>query len=347
MVDVTIRGAGAFGLSVAYACARAGAKVRVIDPKGPGAGASGGVVGALAPHVPENWNAKKAFQFKALDVAETFWSAVQDTGGVSAGYARTGRLQPIADDRALDFAKARAETAQDLWQGKYTWEVVSSDGAWVPLSPTGLLIHDTLTARIFPRMACASLAAAVAALGGEITREGAHEGPVVWATGAEAFDELNRDNGRMVGVAVKGQAARLGFDARALPQLFADGVHVVPHEDGSIAVGSTTEREFDQAQTTDGQLDDVIDRARARVPALKDAPVLERWAGLRPRARTRAPMLGAWPDRPGHFIANGGFKIGFGIAPMVGQVMAELVLHGRDDIPSDFAPQASFAPQGR
>ena len=23
---------------------------------------------------------------------------------------------------------------------------------------------------------------------------------------------------------------------------------------------------------------------------------------------------GAWPDRPGHFIANGGFKIGFGMA---------------------------------
>ena len=35
-----------------------------------------------------------------------------------------------------------------------------------------------------------------------------------------------------------------------------------------------------------------------------------RWAGLRPRARSRAPMLGAWPGRPGHFIANGGFKIG-------------------------------------
>jgi len=56
IADVTVRGAGVFGLSVAYACAQRGAKVRVIDPRGVAAGASGGIVGALAPHVPENWN---------------------------------------------------------------------------------------------------------------------------------------------------------------------------------------------------------------------------------------------------------------------------------------------------
>ncbi len=47
-------------------------------------------------------------------------------------------------------------------------------------------------------------------------------------------------------------------------------------------------------------------------------------------------MLGAWPGRPGHFIANGGFKIGFGMAPKVGEVMAALVLEGRNDIPPGF-----------
>ena len=56
--DVTVMGAGVFGLSVAYACAKRGALVRVVDPFGIGAGSSGGLVGALAPHVPENWNDK-------------------------------------------------------------------------------------------------------------------------------------------------------------------------------------------------------------------------------------------------------------------------------------------------
>jgi glycine/D-amino acid oxidase-like deaminating enzyme len=50
-------------------------------------------------------------------------------------------------------------------------------------------------------------------------------------------------------------------------------------------------------------------------------------------------MLGAWPDRPGHFIANGGFKIGFGMAPKVAQVMIDLVLDGHATIPEGFGVQ--------
>jgi len=92
--DITVMGAGIFGLSVAWCCLKKGAAVQVIDPGGPGAGASGGVVGALAPHVPENWNAKKAFQLDSLLMAESFWDEVAATSGISPGYARAGRLQP-------------------------------------------------------------------------------------------------------------------------------------------------------------------------------------------------------------------------------------------------------------
>ena len=51
--------------------------------------------------------------------------------------------------------------------------------------------------------------------------------------------------------------------------------------------------------------------------------------GIRPRAASRQPVLGPWPGRPGHFIANGGFKIGFGMAPKAAQAMADLLLEGR------------------
>ncbi|GGD36713.1 NAD(P)/FAD-dependent oxidoreductase [Sinisalibacter lacisalsi] len=342
MVDVTVRGAGAFGLAVAYACAERGARVRVVDPNGAGAGSSGGLVGALAPHVPEHWNDKKAFQFEALAMGDDFWSAVARTGGRDPGYARSGRLQPVADAQALALAEARAETARELWQGRFRWEIVEARAEWGPVSPTGLAIHDTLTARMAPRRAVAALAAAITALGGEIVTEAEDEGRVVWATGAAGLTELSAHFGKTVGVPVKGQSANLGFDARALPQVFADGVHIVPHGDGTVAIGSTTEREFTSPDKCDAQIDAVIARARAAVPALADAPVIERWAGLRPRARTRAPMLGAWPGRAGHFIANGGFKIGFGIAPMVGQVMAALVLDGDDRIPGAFKVEASL-----
>ena len=343
MADVTIRGAGIFGLSIAWACVQKGATVRVIDPYGPGAGASGGVVGALAPHVPENWNAKKAFQFDSLLMAQPFWAEVEATGGLSSGYGRTGRLQPIADDHTLALAHARETTAQELWQGHATWRVIPATGdKWEPHSPTGFLIHDTLTARMHPRQACAALVAAIRAKGGKVLTDGQHMGTVVHATGLAGLEELTAHHSRIVGNGVKGQGAVLAHAAPNLPQLFADTLHIVPHRDGTTAIGSTSERDYDDPTSTDAQLDDVIARARAAVPALRDAPVIDRWAGVRPRTRSRAPMLGAHPLHDGQFIANGGFKIGFGMAPKVAQVMADLVLDGVDHIPAAFRPEASY-----
>ncbi|MCU9848510.1 FAD-binding oxidoreductase [Defluviimonas sp. WL0024] len=338
IADVTVMGAGIFGLSVAWACLKRGAKVRVIDPYRPGAGASGGTVGALAPHTPENWNAKKAFQFGSLIMAEAFWAEVDAVSGRSSGYGRTGRLQPLADAEAITLARAREVSARDLWQGRAEWRVIAAGSdRWAPDAPSGYLVHDTLTARLHPRQAVESLAAALAARGAAILHDPAPpEGAVVWATGYRGLLDLARELGAPVGAGVKGQSALLALDARDLPQIFADGIHIVPHADGTIGIGSTTEREFDRAETTDAQLDAVIAKAEAALPVLCHAKVIERWAGVRPRARSRAPMLGGWPDRPGHYIANGGFKIGFGMAPKVAEVMADLVLDGRDAIPAGF-----------
>ena len=337
MAEITVRGAGIFGLSIAWVLTRRGAQVQIIDPNGAASGSSGGIVGALAPHVPENWNAKKAFQFESLQIAEDFWADVTDQGGLEAGYARTGRLQPILDDRALVLANERAQLAPKFWQGQASWKVIPATGAaWEPQSPIGWLIHDTLSAHLHPRRACRALVAALSAHGVPVLQHGTDKGAVIWATGIQGLDALGKARSATVGTAVKGQAALLQYDVGLLPQIFADGVHIIPHLDGTVAVGSTSEREFSSATRTDAQLDAVIAAARGAVPELADAPVIERWAGLRPRARSRAPMLGPWPDRPGHFIANGGFKIGFGMAPKVALTMADLVMDACDRIPEGF-----------
>lgn len=342
-VDLVVRGAGIFGLSIAWMAVRRGARIVVVDPNGPAAGSSGGVVGALAPHVPENWNPKKAFQLDSLLMAQAFWQGAEAAGGVSAGYLRTGRLQPIADDRALALARQREITARELWQDHAVWEVVEAQGnAWEPASPSGFLIHDSLSAHLHPRQACAALVAALATQGVGIAGESDAEAPTIWATGITGLEKLNQTHHRSMGAGVKGQAALLQHDARVLPQLFAGGVHIIPHADGTVAIGSTSERDYVSATETDALLDEVIAAARAAVPALSDAPVIDRWAGVRPRARSRAPMLGAWPGKPGHFIANGGFKIGFGMAPKVADVICDLVLEGRDAIPEGFRVEDSF-----
>lgn len=342
MADVTILGAGIFGLSIAWWCQKKGASVLVIDPAGPGAGASGGVVGALAPHTPDNWNEKKAFQLDSLLMAQDFWDEIAEVSGMSPGYARLGRLQAIADERMLTLSRDRVEDARTIWRGEAVWEVIEAEKrAFAPLTPTGFLIYDTLSARIHPRRACAALAAAIVANGGVIASDGAQSGKVVHATGVAGLEGLKAVMGWNIDVGVKGQGAVLDFAAPDMPQIFVDAIHIIPHEDGTTAIGSTSERDFTDPNTTDERLDDVIARAKQSVPALRDAEVIERWAGLRPRARTRArsPLLGAHPLYDGQFMANGGFKIGFGVAPKVGQVMADLVLEGQGAIPPDFLPE--------
>ena len=344
MPEITVRGAGIFGLSIAWVLASRGASVQVVDPFGAGSGSSGGLVGALAPHVPENWNDKKAFQLESLLMAEAFWAEVRKAGGVDPGYARTGRLQPIADDRALELAHGRAEGARALWQGRAIWEVIPAKdaGEFAPSSPTGYLIRDTLTARMHPRQACDALVAALHHLGVDVVGDAPDRGPVVWATGWRGLLDLSDKVGKAVGAGVKGQSGALAYDAGPVPQVFVDGLHIIPHANGTVAIGSTSERDFDTPGGVDAQCDLLIERAVAALPVLADAQVVDRWAGVRPRARSRAPMLGGWPGRPGHFIANGGFKIGFGMAPKVADVIADLLLEGRDRIPDGFRVEASM-----
>lgn len=330
-VDVTVRGGGIFGLSVAWACARRGARVRLIETGRIGGGCTGGLVGALAPHAPEAWNPLKQFQFEALKLAPVWWQAVAQAGGKDPGYLRSGRLQPLADEAAVAAARDRVAAAAQFWGDFADWQVVPVTGAaWEPVSPSGWLVRDTLTARLSPRGAAAALEAALRAQGAEIVLGEAEEaGAVVHATGLAGLADLSAAFGRKLGAGVKGQALRLRFDARDQPQVFAAGTFAVPHADGTVAVGSTAENTW----VTDGpddQLDAVLARAVAMMPVLAGAEVLERWAGVRPRAKTRGPVLGAWPGRAGHFIANGGFKIGFGVAPKVGELLADLVLDGRE-----------------
>lgn len=347
-VDLTVRGGGIFGLACAFTALRRGAKVRLIESIRIGAGSSGGLVGALAPHVPENWNPKKQFQLDSLLMAETFWADVASIGGVDPGYLRSGRLQPLPDAPAADRARARTAEAATLWQGRARWSVIPATGAaWEPRSPTGLLIHDTLTARLSPRSAGLALAAAIRALGGEmVIGEHADEGASLWATGYQGLQELNAAFGKAVGAGIKGQSLSVrlpGLDPADLPQFFADALHIVPHADGSIAIGSTSETAWDIPDGCDAACDALFDRACAAFPILATAQITDRWAGIRPRARTRAPMLGPWPGRPGHFIANGGFKIGFGMAPKVAAVMADLILTNDDSaIPAGFRVEANL-----
>jgi glycine/D-amino acid oxidase-like deaminating enzyme len=352
--DVLVVGAGIFGLACARACLARGLSVVVADRDNPGAAASGGLVGALSPHPPERWNRKKAFQRDALQTAEAWWQAVANEGSTDPGFRRCGRLIPLATPAARDLALARAEGALRHWP-EARWTLVAPDHLPDWLDPAAApfgAVWETLSARLHPRRAVAALAAAVTARGCTIRTGWQAEEvagacvrfdrgtltarTVVLAAGTGAFPLIAGLTGRALGQGVKGQAALLAADASDRPMIYTDGLYVVPHGDGTVAVGSTSETAFADPDATDARLDALIDRARRVSPALRAAPVLERWAGLRPRAPRPDPMLGPLPGHPHVLAATGGFKTGFGLAPAVGAAIAAMVAGQTPPLPPGF-----------
>ncbi|MEO1549688.1 MAG: FAD-dependent oxidoreductase [Pseudomonadota bacterium] len=354
--DVIVVGGGVFGLATALACQARGLQVHLFEAAKIGAGASGGIVGALSPHVPDQWNAKKAFQFRALIRAQDYWQGIEARAELPTGYGRTGRLMPLMDTHGVEIAHARASFAKTHWEGRASWQVLEGGDMPPWLSgPFPGVVHETLSARLMPHMAVAAMAQALRR-GGAVIHEGAPvtdiaegavagpwgravAGAVVLAHGVAGLDWLSATLGRTAGAPVKGQAALLhapGFDGR--PLVFSDGLYVIAHGGGQVAIGSTSEVRFETWAETDALLNDLLGRARALFPELDDALVLARWAGLRPKAKRRDPLLGLVPGFERVFVANGAFKIGFGLAPEVGEVLADLVMGRPVDLPESFTP---------
>jgi len=104
-----------------------------------------------------------------------------------------------------------------------------------------------------------------------------------------------------------------------------------------LVAGSTSEPGEAGLETDPDAVAALAERAARVTPGLKAAPVLERWAGLRPRSRDAMPVVGE--ASPGLFIAGGAYRNGVLLAPIIAEGLAELVLAGRElDLLAPFAP---------
>ena len=340
--DLLIVGGGIMGLWAAVHAERLGIETLLVDAGPLGQGASGGLLGALMPHMPDRWSDKKQFQLESLVALETEIARIEDETGLSAGYRRSGRLIPLPKPHLRTIALRHQEDAAHNWDyaGRtFRWDVLdAAPGDWIdPDAGASGFVFDTLAARVSPRALVAVLIARlrkarhvrlaehtdVTAIdpgrgvavtdGGEI-----RFGRCILSAGHRSFpmlDGLTSDLTASLGQAVKGQAALLDADLDpAMPVIFRDGLYVVAHEDGTVAIGSTSEDRFDDAVSTDSKLDDLLAAAGGLVPALAGALVIERWAGLRPKAIDRDPMVGRHPEHPALVALTGGFKVSFGLA---------------------------------
>ncbi|TDK39117.1 FAD-binding oxidoreductase [Rhizobium deserti] len=375
--ELVIIGGGIMGLWAAVHAERLGIDTLLVDAGRLGHGASGGLLGALMPHMPDKWNDKKQFQFEALLSLEEEIARLEDATGMACGYRRSGRLIPLPKPHLREIALRHSADAEVNWQQgerHFRWDVLDQplqDG-WPDASFTASgLVHDTFAARVSPRALVSTLAAFLRsakhvriAEGLEAARvdpssgramfchgESIAFGRCVIAAGYQSFPLLQAISPplpRPLGQPVKGQAALLKADVDpALPVIFLNGLYVVAHEDGHVAIGSTSEESFDNAQSTDVRLDDLVERARALVPALVHAPVIERWAGLRPKAVDRDPMVGPHPDHAQVIALTGGFKVSFGLAHALAAAAIGAAISQEIWLPPSFLLESHLAAASR
>ncbi len=367
-----IVGGGVMGLWAALKADRLGIDTLLVD-KGPLArGASGGLLGALMPHMPDKWNDKKQFQFDALLSLEDEVAALEADTGLSAGYRRSGRVIPLPKPHLRTIAERHQQEALVNWDTghrSFRWNVVDASPAgsdWPVTDAAGAgLVHDTFAARVSPRgltgMLVKRLKAArhVRILEGcgleriegrtALLANGARIafGHCIIAAGHASFpllETLGPALGRPLGQPVKGQAALLKGDIDpALPLLYLDGLYIVPHEGGHAAIGSTSEDRFDDPFSTDDQIEALIARARALAPVVAQAEVVERWAGLRPKAIDRDPMVGPHPGNPAVIALTGGFKVSFGMAHRLAEQALAAVEGYAMAMPDSFQLQSHIA----
>ena len=355
------------GLWAAFQAGKRGFRTLLLDTACVAAGASGGLLGALMPHMPDRWSQKKQFQFDALVSLEARIAELEAITGLSAGYRRCGRIIPLPKPHLREIALRHNADAAAVWEKdgrRFHWHVRDAspvDGWLRPEAGLSGFVHDTLAGRVFPRALVAALKAALATMPWVSIRVGADVaaidaprkallltngeslpyGACIVAAGVASFpllESLGPALAKPLGQPVKGQAALLKADADpAMPVIYLDGLYIVVHEGGHVAIGSTSETRFAEPFTTDAQLDDLIARARDLVPALQDAPVVERWAGLRPKAIDRDPMIGPHPDYPDVLALTGGFKVSFGLAHELAAAVLRQVEGEAAALPDGFA----------
>ena len=128
---------------------------------------------------------------------------------------------------------------------------------------------------------------------------------------------------------IRGQM--ISFDAR--PQLcrhviYTPRGYVVPRQDGRILAGSTSERAGFAKQVTASGIGAILANAQEITPAMANLPIVDTWAGLRPRASDNLPVLGPCDEIGGLFYATGHYRNGILLAPVTGELIAKAIVDG-------------------
>ncbi len=372
--DVLIVGGGIMGLTSAWRLAQAGVKITLFESRTCGSGASSAALGALWPasalvNAPlQNLHRKSLWEFEA------FARELTDFTGKPVPFMRRGRVELLHSE------KAKAHALQEAAAACADWPQLSPGPAMEVLSAEELRRqYPEINSLPFGGQVChrsaqvgvdGLLAALIEACrkAGVVLKEncavqqlqgdgesitGVMAGGEVYAAGAVLVAAGVHSNHlgfelrqRAPIQPVKGQAMLLKTAEPVINKIVKNGlIFLVPWPDGRVLVGSTTEPDagFDSSNTVEG-VSFLLNGAVQTCPAMASARLERTWAGLRPTGPNKKPVLGPMPNNCGLYVAGGHFKVGIGMAPITGKLIAQMVTTGQ--VPGEampFVPSAAEA----
>jgi glycine oxidase len=340
-------GGGIIGCAVACELARRGTRVRLIEGRSVGAGATQASAGILAPYIEgHDHGALFDLTLRSLALYDDFVSAAAGDSGFDVEYRRCGSLE-IADDEAT--AEAFRNTA--LTAGAAVeWLSMEAARHLEPSLPD--TIHGALHVPTHGYVGVTSLVEALswAALrhGAEIETgrhirgiegdgdglqviadDGARWSADVVVVAAGSWSGQLEPEGAPAGAVrpVRGQLLRLAWTGTPIGQvIWGKDCYVVPWRDGTVLVGATVEDVGFDERTTAAGVRDLLDAVCELLPEAWRATFIEARAGLRPATPDQLPVIGRSPSVPGLVYATGHYRNGVLLAPLTAKLVADLIL---------------------
>jgi len=347
--DVVIVGGGVIGLTIARALALRGVRdVCLVERGRLGTEASWAAAGMLLPQVEAD--APDEFfnlACQSRDLYQGFAAALHEETGIDVELDTTGTLYLALTEHDHEEIEKRYE-----WQTRAGFAVERLSGAEArELEPC--ISDATLGALRFPkdiqvenRRLLSALANSVTKLGVDIrtqttvesvtiegnrvrgvqTSRGAINCPTVviaagtWSSFIKSapVPAISPVRGQMICLEAKPQLTHhVIYSARG---------YIVPRQDGRLLAGSTSENAGFAKCVTAGGIATILRNALDISPTIKDLPVVDTWAGLRPRAAGGLPVIGPCVEIDGLFYATGHYRNGILLAPLTGELISKAIV---------------------
>jgi len=353
--DVIVVGAGIIGCAVARELSRRGARVRVVEARSVGAGATRASAGVLAPYIEAHERgALLDLAVRSLELYDRFIADVRQDSGLDVEFRRCGTLEIAVDDG--DAARQRELLARHAAAGvDVEWLQGEDLRRAEPALPEGIAgaLHVRQHGYVNVPQLTEALSWAAMRYGAEIEtahrvaeirRAGGHvtvmaddgttwtADAVVIAAGCWSGQTEPREAAAQDVHPVRGQLLRLAWHRTSISHvLWGPDCYVVPWRDGTVLVGATMEDVGFDERTTAAGVRDLLDAVCELIPEAWGATFLEARAGLRPATTDGLPVIGASVQVPGLFYATGHFRNGILLAPLTATLTADLVLDNVSD----------------